>query len=398
METQRRLMLISESNRARIEVALKAHELNGERTTGSESGDSSSQDSDSDEGSVSGAGGEKSENNNHAGLVVQIDDEADEDLVLFLEDNQNSGFQMCNLESLPTDLASPTYMNSQMVTMITQKTIKGAHHPNRQLSDILKSMYQDLAFQGIFPNLVTKLSYSIRIPTDLQVQVCLTAVIYGQNIKTFQEIAAPGFSRGSNTFNPALNRSGPVPGTLQKNGDDQVSLRSMENDDENLAMQLGNSSDSELGIDTESINLVTQVSTPPPNRESATKKVDARTSAAEGTLPGTIPLNHIEITPSSRLPSHLNLKPTIDRFLGRISLHFIKETHLVFDIPALNGMGGFTAKFMLEIGAVARAHAKALGGDSICNYTVDQSLFLETINQGYALVSVSGDVMFHLYE
>jgi uncharacterized protein YbjQ (UPF0145 family) len=48
---------------------------------------------------------------------------------------------------------------------------------------------------------------------------------------------------------------------------------------------------------------------------------------------------------------------------------------------------------MHELTAVVRAHTLALGGNAVVGYTVDQSVFYETINHGYALVSISGDVV-----
>jgi uncharacterized protein YbjQ (UPF0145 family) len=98
---------------------------------------------------------------------------------------------------------------------------------------------------------------------------------------------------------------------------------------------------------------------------------------------------NIEVTPLSQVPF-----TRIISFLGRISLHFIKETHLIFESHSgMNGMPGFTSYFMQEMLAVVRAHAQALGGNAVVSFAMDQFLCTDSMSQGYALVSISGDVI-----
>jgi uncharacterized protein YbjQ (UPF0145 family) len=59
----------------------------------------------------------------------------------------------------------------------------------------------------------------------------------------------------------------------------------------------------------------------------------------------------------------------------------------------MNGMGGFTVLFMQEMMAIVKSHVTGLGGNAIVGYNLDQTEFTETNNQGYALVSISGDVV-----
>ncbi|KAF9211856.1 hypothetical protein BGZ59_007512 [Podila verticillata] len=97
----------------------------------------------------------------------------------------------------------------------------------------------------------------------------------------------------------------------------------------------------------------------------------------------------IEMTPLSFIPGR-----TPTRYLGKLSLHFVKETHILHDTTVSSGMGGFVHVFLMEIQAVARSHVAALGGDAIVGLRIDESFFQESVkNQGYALISISGDVV-----
>jgi hypothetical protein len=52
----------------------------------------------------------------------------------------------------------------------------------------------------------------------------------------------------------------------------------------------------------------------------------------------------IEITPLSLLPSY-----KITNFEGRISMHFIKETHLSLEQNTMSGMGGFNSLLIIGL-------------------------------------------------
>ncbi|KAI9357657.1 hypothetical protein DFJ73DRAFT_186947 [Zopfochytrium polystomum] len=98
----------------------------------------------------------------------------------------------------------------------------------------------------------------------------------------------------------------------------------------------------------------------------------------------------VEITTLADLPSAAG-QPV--RFLGHVSLHFVKEASITYE-AGLAGMGGFAHTFLVELNSVVRAHAGALGGHGMVNFVVEQSAFSESIkNQGYSLISVSGDVV-----
>ncbi|KAG0238402.1 hypothetical protein BGW42_005635 [Actinomortierella wolfii] len=117
----------------------------------------------------------------------------------------------------------------------------------------------------------------------------------------------------------------------------------------------------------------------------------AATAATSATVLPMLPAGRtfIEMTPLSFIPGR-----TPTRYLGKLSLHFVKETHILHDGTVSSGMGGFVHMFLMEIQAVARSHVAAMGGDAIVGLRVDETLFQESVkNQGYALMSISGDVV-----
>jgi hypothetical protein len=98
----------------------------------------------------------------------------------------------------------------------------------------------------------------------------------------------------------------------------------------------------------------------------------------------------IEITPLATVPHSTN-----QRYLGRTSLHFIKEANLIYDtLVGSAGMGEFTHVFLMEILAVVKAHVLCLGGNAVVGFSLDNIHVTESLkNQGYAMISVSGDVV-----
>ncbi|KAJ1658009.1 hypothetical protein IWQ61_002673 [Dispira simplex] len=85
-------------------------------------------------------------------------------------------------------------------------------------------------------------------------------------------------------------------------------------------------------------------------------------------------------------------------YLGRISLHFIKEVTLHNETlhPHLASFDGFVYQFLNECQATLRAHVTALGGNALLSLHIDQCLVEESLkNHAYALISISGDVVYN---
>ncbi|CAK8985680.1 C2 domain-containing protein 5 (138 kDa C2 domain-containing phosphoprotein), partial [Durusdinium trenchii] len=93
----------------------------------------------------------------------------------------------------------------------------------------------------------------------------------------------------------------------------------------------------------------------------------------------------VEITPLSFVPNH-----RVVRYLGRINLHFIRESWAVREG---GGLGQFFHMFLHEAQAIARAHVLALQGNVLLSFKLtpreSTGKALKTI---YNMISLSGDV------
>nr|KAJ3418010.1 hypothetical protein HK105_000483 [Polyrhizophydium stewartii] len=517
MDLQRKIMSQSETNRKRIEEALLAVERREDHPSRSDSdsdSNSSKSDSDDENDSPVGVGGMPSSvqaaaslaamatpssaigpqpsgavgsRSQQRGVVVQIDDEQDEDLVLFLEETFPDGFELYSVETPPNmqPLMRSLY-NFQMVTMIKQAHINSAsHHPNRQLASVFRELHQELQYQvGYFsPCIVTGIRYNVQLPKDQGVQVCLQAMVVGALPRLIEGVRAPGFNPSNsslNLFEQTLLSTRPGSGfadrrisTLQRQGTgtsvasnlDRISVASSLNEDTPYAADnynedptptdtalaeailssqvaagssgvgaaggsgggsgglpfsnAGNAINALLGGAASRLGMVTglvtgavanmaagisELSVPntPTQQRSGSQSLLHPPPLGAIQAPSSFSTQQQQQVQQPFLPTNVELSPNgaipqsrITRFLGRISLHFIKEANLVFDgLTGNNGMGGFTHMFLAELFAVVKAHTSALGGNAMVGFSMDQTLFSESIkNQGYAFVSVSGDVV-----
>lgn len=95
--------------------------------------------------------------------------------------------------------------------------------------------------------------------------------------------------------------------------------------------------------------------------------------------------HHVELTPLSFLPG-----VRMDRYVGHIHIHFIKES---FAVREDGGLGSFTHVFLTEANALARSHVAALGGNALVGFKIETFIIVENSakDQAYTLISLSGD-------
>ena len=449
MDLQRCIMTQSEANRKRIREALDALEsaeledLDKKSNDGGDSdtnSHSSSSDTDDDNESMivgslgtSNVGGVASmgrPSQHQRGVVVQIDDEQDEDLVLFLDHSFPEGFELCNTQTLPNaDSAMKPLCNFQMVTMVKQANIDlGSHHPNRQLSGIFRTLYKELQCQLSYfsPCVVAGIRYNIQLPKEQTVQICLQAMaIGGLPLKRRESIGLQSLHAASmELFQPAPKAQNPFISMMPFR---RENTHGSINSDGSRSQYAGTTRDEEEVYDEQEeakkggdgVRNSANQGTPRGNTSTSDRqKAEVfrgdsaaanigdvfRTSTAglQRTLsfpqsvspfnagPNVTPSINIEISPLSYIP-----QAKVKQFLGRMSLHFIKEASLIFDgVSGNNGMGGFTHILLAELLAVVKAHTSGLGGNAILGFSMDQVLLSESLkNQGYAMISISGDVV-----
>lgn len=100
--------------------------------------------------------------------------------------------------------------------------------------------------------------------------------------------------------------------------------------------------------------------------------------------------NGVIITPMSHIPGH-----QIEQTLGYVNIHLIRES---FSLRDELGIEGFATDFLLDVLAILRAHVASLQGNALLSFSID--LFHlksnNTKDQGYCLISLSGDAVKYL--
>ena len=344
---------------------------------------------------------------------IYIDDEHDEDLILLMDPVFSEGFNLCNTEYPPIpDYAhsNTQFYNIQMITAIKESNITSiSHHPNRQLAAIFKNLYQDLQAQVSYfqPDcVVTGIHYDIHLPKDNFIQISLTAVAMGivpsskeedivkleEPIEVMERISAStsrpsgffqslGLSQFNRTelFDIGMNRQPTKASLADIGGESMVSVFEdmevfqIEDDVEQLELNSSHPMSDEQ---------------PPLEQNPSEPYVGHVPILPKQTV-------NVEITPLSYIPQSF-----VDSFLGRISLHFVKEATVVYETgTGRDGIGGFTHSFLSELYAITKSHCTALGGNAVLAFSLDQVTVIESIrNQAYALISISGDVVKLSYE
>ena len=79
----------------------------------------------------------------------------------------------------------------------------------------------------------------------------------------------------------------------------------------------------------------------------------------------------------------------IRRYLGIVSLHFIKESWVVRN-RSQEKLGAFFHEFLLEVNSMVRAHAAALGANALVCYCAAPEGSQGGRNQVYHMMSVTG--------
>jgi uncharacterized protein YbjQ (UPF0145 family) len=412
LELQKAMMIQSEYNRNLIRKRLDEVEatdvVHQEKSTEIQNGvgdDSDSESSLSDSDNENERAVRKTLRNS---AVVQIDDEQDEDLVLLIDPNFRDGFSLCNTEYPPTgeaDTGTANSYNIQMLTVLRQSNINEiSHHPNRQFAGIFKSLYQDLQVQISYFHpkcIVSGIKYEIHLPKDNFVQISLTAVAMGfiQPVQEDEYIVPDplevfskkqsGFFQSIGFPNPPVGFDFPIFSTFRQ----QTNPSLLDNYDTAGSMSMGSIyEDMQVFQIEEDEDYQSRISDSK-NGEERIQEFASHQSYQQALANKNNP--QIEITTSSFIP-----QATIKAFLGRISLHFVKETTITYDSgTGKDGMGGVTHGFLVEMYAIARSHAAALGGNAVVSFNLDQVTIQESIrNQAYMLVSLSADVVFVEYD
>jgi hypothetical protein len=307
-------------------------------------------------------------------VVVQIDDEQDEDLVLLQDTTLSADFSISNVTTKADiagleALATGQPLVCQMVSLVKiGHIIDAQHHPNRQFSAIFKAAYQDLNYHLSYlsPCMLTGLEYDVQLHKDNEVQISLSAIAIGMANATShalepvddralnQAIMEEFFSSDEGANNPRYGGWFKLKPNLRQLTRPFFSLSSPEvilasdstaslaepsdaaSVDEGAAgagtaagttsvtsgdgvgpiATSGVPNDAEFASHADSVGPVT----------SHAEQVAASMAAAAAGGPGNDERLSIDITPLSFMPGQ-----RIVRHLGRLSLHFIKESNMNYE-------------------------------------------------------------------
>jgi hypothetical protein len=256
-------------------------------------------------------------------------------------------------------------------------------------------MYQEIELQLSYlsPCYVTGVRHCIQVPKENEIQVCLTAYAIGNMLDIDDPVILPNiFELDSSglellsispfgmdvipmavsptTTTPASVMAGPssaiagmakvytssfIEQVLRKN---IRNIRKLNKENSSMGSNVGGSAgeidyfppNSPIGMPLETLDSrISESSRGGGSRESRTDSIDPIRLSAH--YIDTRPSVHITLSPNHTLPNG----EVIERFLGHVSLHFVKENGLLFGSGSgLNGMGGFTHCVISEFYAILR--------------------------------------------
>jgi hypothetical protein len=170
----------------------------------------------------------------------------------------------------------------------------------------------------------------------------VTAAVTGQPLKDIQDIKAPDLSFSARCSDRASIGSTPV----IRIADRMLSESNISNNQDDLVHELEERSAREVEEEGEMTPLAQRksISGIPLGSAQRLNSISSQKLNQRSILQTSSTNEFIEITPLSLLPSY-----KITNFEGRISMHFIKETHLSLEQNTMSGMGGLYLLLMIGL-------------------------------------------------
>jgi hypothetical protein len=311
------------------------HEMYNDRF--SSASDSSSEGLDPSSSSTSSSSSDGSLSDEQS--VVQIDDEADEDLLLTLvEPNIPTAILAGTLDTQPAvdsslSPKSSLHQVSHFICQFRRFTIsKDNHHPNSSLSTQFTRHYEEIIAQidGIFNGRpkIHSIKHQLNLIRSVELQVVTTATVFGAvniPVASSRDLLAP------------INFDWNEQGAFSSDSDDE-----------------GNAA---------------------PNRP-----------GPDGAAPTTTPPSNITFSTGSSIPSSV----FVDN-CGTITVQLFKE---IYSHESTSGFTGFVNSTILDTFAITRAIATSLGGNAVTSVSFKPAAFYENFkNQLHAVVSLTADVV-----
>ncbi|KAG7379863.1 hypothetical protein PHYPSEUDO_008051 [Phytophthora pseudosyringae] len=294
-------------------------------------------------------------------FVLEIDDETDEDLMsVLLEQELPEGIYMCNTDRLPGD-----FTPGENVHLIV--SMKRVEWDEDRMRDTRLNELLSVVFKELFASLLFKVrSYAPCVICGLKTRVAVAS-------ETMLEVVLSGMA------------------VLEKNWEDP--LEGLLN---NAAMALEAKPDTaasaspavhDIPLSGKTSPSKLHIQMPPPTRSFSHFRVsNTITDRGAAAAPAPYGREWIELTPLGYIPG-----AHVTRYLGRVTLHFIKES---WTVRESGGLGAFYHLFLSEAIAIVRAHVRSLGGNAMLTFRlvpIESSQLYR--NQVYNMISITGDVV-----
>ncbi|CAI5738144.1 unnamed protein product [Hyaloperonospora brassicae] len=344
------------------------HDLNSSTRVGNESAtlsSSSESSSDSEEESFIDGFSDSKET-----FVLEIDDETDEDLMsVLLEQELPEGIYMCNTDRLPGDFIP----GENVHLIVSMKRVEWDEDRMRdtRLNELLSAVFKELFASLLFkvgpyaPCAICGIKTRVAVASETMLEVVLSGMAMLEGKKRgpcdiLSNDAASTLKKDEVPQYPPLGKS------ILTSPSIQGALR--------------------FGTAGEISNL--HVRMPFPERNLAHLHGSNALLADPGRGSTATPYGRewIELTPLGYIP-----RARVTRYLGRVTLHFIKES---WTVRESGGLGAFYHLFLSEAIAIVRAHVRSLGGNGMLTFRlvpIESSQLYR--NQVYNMISITGDVV-----
>ncbi|KUF90839.1 Amino Acid-Polyamine-Organocation (APC) Family [Phytophthora nicotianae] len=280
-------------------------------------------------------------------FVLEIDDETDEDLMsVLLEQELPEGIYMCNTDRLPGDFTP----GENVHLIVSMKRVEWDEDRMRdtRLNELLSVVFKELFASG-----------GIRNDGMCIIEVVLSGMAVLE--KNWEDPLDSLFNNAAISLD--MEETQPV--------DSSDNTRSSLPAVHDIPLSGKTTSPSKLHIHM------------PRPRSFSHYRLNNPMSTA---IPAPYGREWIELTPLGYIPG-----AHVTRYLGRVTLHFIKES---WTVRESGGLGAFYHLFLSEAIAIVRAHVRSLGGNAMLTFRlvpIESSQLYR--NQVYNMISITGDVV-----
>ncbi|ETI57268.1 hypothetical protein F443_00418 [Phytophthora nicotianae P1569] len=297
-------------------------------------------------------------------FVLEIDDETDEDLMsVLLEQELPEGIYMCNTDRLPGDFTP----GENVHLIVSMKRVEWDEDRmrdtrlNELLSVVFKELFASLLFKvrSYAPCAICGLKTRVAVGSETMIEVVLSGMAVLE--KNWEDPLDSLFNNAAISLD--MEETQPV--------DSSDNTRSSLPAVHDIPLSGKTTSPSKLHIHM------------PRPRSFSHYRLNNPMSTA---IPAPYGREWIELTPLGYIPG-----AHVTRYLGRVTLHFIKES---WTVRESGGLGAFYHLFLSEAIAIVRAHVRSLGGNAMLTFRlvpIESSQLYR--NQVYNMISITGDVV-----